>query len=102
MCKVFVDRVHLEIQSYGTWINKSINEGILQWFGHVERMENDTIAKKVYVEVCIGSHSVGKLWERQIDNMKEKVVWMSGKQGEWWGFVRGNAWAIAQVMYPSP
>ena len=25
------------------------DEGVLWWFGHVERMENDRIAKRVYV-----------------------------------------------------
>ena len=30
-------------------VAKRINEGILRWFGHVERMKNDRIAKRVYV-----------------------------------------------------
>ena len=29
-----------------------IDEGVLRWFGHVERMENDTIAKRVCRKVC--------------------------------------------------
>ena len=32
--------------------------------GHVERMENDRIAKRVYVGECVGSHSVGRLQKR--------------------------------------
>ena len=32
-------------------VNKRIVEGILQWFGHVERMERDRMAKRVYVGV---------------------------------------------------
>ena len=28
-------------------LNERINEGVLQWFSHVERMENDRIAKRV-------------------------------------------------------
>ena len=27
-------------------------DGVLQWFGHMERMENDRIAKRVYVGEC--------------------------------------------------
>ena len=53
---------------------------------HVERMENDTIAKRVYVGECSGSCSVGRLWKRWIDTMKDCLrneVWMSGNQGEW-------------------
>ena len=41
------------------WSDKGVDErndeGVLQWFGHVERMENDRIAKRVYVRECAGS-----------------------------------------------
>ena len=30
-------------------VDERIDEGVLRWFGHVERMENDGIAKRVYV-----------------------------------------------------
>ena len=30
-------------------LNEKIDEGTLRWFGHVERMEEDKIAKRVYV-----------------------------------------------------
>ena len=33
-----------------------IDEGVLQWFGYVERMENDRIDKRVYVREYAGSH----------------------------------------------
>ena len=33
-------------------------------------MENDRIPKKVYVEECAGSHSVGRPQRRWIDTMK--------------------------------
>ena len=71
-----------------------IDEAVLQWFDHVERMERDRIPKRVYVGEYSGSRSVGRPRQRWIDKMKEylkKTGWMSGKQGEWWGFVRGNA-----------
>ena len=41
-------------------LDKRIDEGILQWFGHVERIERDRIAKRVYVGEC-ASLSVGRL-----------------------------------------
>ena len=63
-------------------VDKKINEGVLRWFGHVERMENDGIAKRVYVGECADSRSVGS--DRSV----------------WWGFVRGNAWGVAQAMNP--
>ena len=37
-----------------------IDEGVLRWFGHVERLERDRIAKRVYVGECAGSRSVGR------------------------------------------
>ena len=34
-------------------VDEKIDKDILQWFSHVEKMENDRIAKKVYVgKVC--------------------------------------------------
>ena len=48
-----------------------IDGGVLQWFGHVERMENDRIAKKVYEGECAGSRSVSRPRKRWIDVVKE-------------------------------
>ena len=33
-------------------VDERIDEGILWWFGHVERMENDRFAKRVCRRVC--------------------------------------------------
>ena len=66
-------------------VDERIDEGVLRWIGHVERMENDRIAKRVYVGERAGSRSVGRLRNRWIDTMKncfKKEVWMLGKQGE--------------------
>ena len=30
-------------------VDERIDEGVLQWFSHVERMGNDRIARRVYV-----------------------------------------------------
>ena len=62
------------------------DEGVLQWFSHMMRMENDRIAKRVYVVECACSRSVGRLQKRWIDTVKDylkKEVCMSDKQGEW-------------------
>ena len=40
-------------------LDERIDEGALQWFGHVERKKKDRIAKTVYVGECAGRHSVG-------------------------------------------
>ena len=82
-------------------LDERINEGMLQWFGHVERMENDRTAKRVYIGECTGSCSVVKLRKRWIDMVKDCLrkrgldVRQAGKmvqnRCEWWGFVRENA-----------
>ena len=41
-------------------VDEKIEEGVLRWVGPVERMENDRIAKRVYVGECEGSGSVGR------------------------------------------
>ena len=41
-------------------LDERIDEGVLRSFGHVERMESDRIAKRVYVRECVGILSVGR------------------------------------------
>ena len=77
------------------------DEGVLQWFGHVERMENDRTAKRVSVGEWYGSLSVDKTRKRWINTVKDclKNRGLGVRQARgvvhdrsvWWGFVRGNA-----------
>ena len=48
-----------------------IGEGVLRWFGHVERMGRDIIVKRVYVGGCTGSRSVCRSWKRWIYIVQE-------------------------------
>ena len=50
---------------------EKIDEGVLRWFRNVERMERDTIAKRVYVGECAGTRSGGRPRKRWIDTVKE-------------------------------
>ena len=87
-------------------LGERIDEGILQWLSYVERMERDRIAEGE----CSGSRSVGRPWKRWIDIVKEclkrrgldinQARRMVHDRSEWWGFVRGSAWGIAQGMNP--
>ena len=45
-------------------LDETIDEGVLWWFGYVERMERDRIAKRVYVGEGPGSCSVGRPQKR--------------------------------------
>ena len=88
------------------WVDERIEESVLRWFGHVERMERDRIAKRVYVGGCAGSRSVGRSRKRWIHTVKyylrkrgldvRQARKMVQDRSEWWGFVRGRAWGIAQ------
>ena len=67
-------------------LDERIDEGVLRWFGHVERMERDRIAKRIYVGECAVSRSVGRPWKRWIDTVKECLKKRGldvRQQGEW-------------------
>ena len=51
--------------------DEKIDDGVLQWFGHVERMDIDWIAKRVYVWECASSCSVSTPHKRWIDTVKD-------------------------------
>ena len=34
-------------------VNERIDAGVLQWFGHMERIEKDRITKRIYIRVCM-------------------------------------------------
>ena len=80
-------------------VDEKIDEGALQWFGRVVRMENDMIANRVYLGECASRRSLGKPRKRWIDTVKNclKKRGLDVRQSrrmvcdmsEWRGFVRG-------------
>ena len=50
--------------------DQRIDEGVIQWFGHVERMGNDRIAKIIYVRESAGIRPVGRRRERWTEAVK--------------------------------
>ena len=60
-----------ELYGVKKWVDRRIDEGVRRWFSHMERIENDIIAKKVYVGECDGSRSVGRQRKRWINNMND-------------------------------
>ena len=51
--------------------DERIDEGVLQWFGHVKRVKKDRIAKRVYVGKCSVCVLVGRPRKRWIDTVKD-------------------------------
>ena len=41
-----------------------VSEDVFRWFGRVERMEKDRIAKRLYIGERAGSCSLGRLMKR--------------------------------------
>ena len=64
-------------------MDERIDEGLLWWFSHVERMENYNVVNRVYIGECA-----------------EMSDWMSEKEGEWHSFVRENVWGVARRDEP--
>ena len=72
----------------------------------MERMERGMIGKRVYVGEFVGSRSEGRPRKRWLDTVKEflkkrgleirQARRMVQDRNEWWVFVRGTAWDIAQ------
>ena len=91
-------------------LDERIDEGVLQCFSHVKRMDRDKITKRVYVGECTGSSSMGRPQKRFIDTVKEclnksnldvlQARRMVQDRSEWRGFVRGSALGVAQGMNP--
>ena len=48
-------------------LDERIEEDVLHWFSHVERMENDRIAKRVYVGENVDGHSAGHPRKEEVD-----------------------------------
>ena len=81
-------------------LDERIDEGCFPAVRHVERMENDKIAKKVYVGEWVGSLSVDRSQKRWIDTMKDclkkrsldirQARRMVHDRSEWRGFARVN------------
>ena len=87
-------------------VEENIAKGVLRWFGHVERRENDKIAKRFSVGECAGSRSVGTPRKRWIDTVKvclkrmgldvKQALRMVHIRNLWQGFVKRNAWGVAR------
>ena len=98
------------MRSVSKGVDEKIDEGVLRWFGNVERMESDRIGERIYVGECAGIRPVGmprKRWINTVkDHLKKRGLDVRQPRGivhdrsVWRGFVKGNAWGAAQGMNP--
>ena len=66
-------------------VDERIDESVLPWLVHIERMGNDRIAKRVYVEECVGNHSVDlyrKMWINSVNEALKNRCLNVGQEGE--------------------
>ena len=94
----FQNTLIMQLSEVMKGVELKIGEGVLRWFSHVERMENDRIAKRIYVGEYVGSRSVGRPRKRLIDTVKHylKKIGVDVRQGRrivhdrsvWRAFVR--------------
>ena len=50
------------------------NKGILRWYGHLLRMNNERLTKKVFMSEVIGNRGRGKPKWRWLDGVKELLL----------------------------
>ena len=70
-----------------------------RWFGHVERMNDSRLVKRMYSGECVGNQQAGRPKEKWIESvnecLKERNVSLAGarikvhNRSGWRGFVRG-------------
>src|SRR5678816_3380272 len=80
-------------------VNERINESMLRWFGHVERVNDSRLVKRMYSGECVGNRPAGRPKKKWIESVKkcleERNVRLAvarikvQNRSEWRGFVRG-------------
>src|SRR5678816_1591708 len=75
-------------------VNERINESTLRWFGHVERMNDSRLVKRMYNGECVGNRPAGrpKKWIESVKEcLKERNESLAEarikvhNRNEWWG-----------------
>lgn len=94
-----------EVYGIKKGVNEVITENILRWYGHVRRMDDDRIVKRIYESECKGKRRRGRPCKRWIDSVNECLSerGLNEMQAErivydrrrWRGYVRGDAWGPA-------
>src|SRR5678816_2920524 len=51
-------------------VNERIIESMLRWFGHVERMNDSRLVKRMYSGECVGNRPAGRPMKKWIESLK--------------------------------
>src|SRR5678815_388375 len=76
-------------------VKKGINGSTLRWFGHVERMDDSRLVKRMDSGVCVGNRPKKKWIESVKECLEKRNVSLAEarrkvhNRSEWRGFVRG-------------
>src|SRR5678816_32877 len=80
-------------------VNERINASMLRWFGHVERMSDSRLVKRMYSGECAGNRPAWRPKKKWIESVKEcleernvslaEAIRKVHNRSEWRGFVRG-------------
>ena len=65
----------------------------MRWLGHVERVSEERVVKRLYQNTAEGSRSVGRPRLRWMDDVREDLRRM-GVTNWWIGAHRGDDWKI--------
>ena len=52
-------------------VDERIDKVVFRCFGHVDWMEKDMIAKRLFIRVCAGTRSVGRPRKRWVDTVND-------------------------------
>ena len=85
-------------------VNELINESVLRWFGHMERMPSERLVKRIYESEGMGDCKVGRPPRKWIKNVREVLEGMNvgmdrakrivRDRNAWRGLVRGRTWGV--------
>src|SRR5678815_1751450 len=80
-------------------VDERMNESTLRWFGHMERMNDSRLVKRMYSGECVGNRPAGRPKEKWIESVKECLEERNvslaearrkmHNRSEWRSFVRG-------------
>src|SRR5678815_2110545 len=90
----------VQMDNLRSMLGVRINESMSRWFGHVERMNDSRLVKRMYSGECVGNRPVGRPKKKWIESVNECLKERNESladarikvhnRSEWRGFVWGH------------